>query len=167
MDRSARFELLSHIQRRRRDTKAGLAPRSHGADKVFKTCVAEFLQLIAKSALTHFSQLHSHLKIFSLAFRFVPCLWNNAGCHEVVEGMIADRSWPNWMAGHHKNAGSWFKAAGFSRNLPWYQHMVWRIAAFLLIMGLFCRLWYRSRHRRLPQNSCQGTAHSWCGAKCA
>ena len=47
--------------------------------------------------------------------RFVPCVWDNIKCHDIIEHMAAVDDIPVWLAGHHKNAGSWFKAAGYTR----------------------------------------------------
>ena len=49
-------------------------------------------------------------------FRFVPCYWNDGECHDAVE-LIARSGVeiPIWLAGHHKNAGSWFKNVGYTR----------------------------------------------------
>ena len=91
------------------------------------------------------------------ACRFVPCLWNNVQCHKLIETMAADGSFPLWMAGHHKNAGSWFKAAHFSRSASWWQSPPLGIALFLVLTYLSWRLWKvklkRSRQHNL-QTGC-------------
>ena len=72
--------------------------------------------------------------------RYVPCFWSDLRCHRRVEELhYKGTEVPVWLAGHHKNSGSWFKAVGYLRTESLYSQFIDNtlIVVFLLALSMF------------------------------